>query len=97
MVGDGNARLVFLGEDHRLLNLMRQPLPPKRRFRLRARPPKLRTVWAWTRRIEITAGTHEAIGEDLIEALGAILASDWADPTGWTVPEGSKLSVRSAV
>ncbi|MEM9139804.1 MAG: beta-1,6-N-acetylglucosaminyltransferase, partial [Pseudomonadota bacterium] len=55
MVGDGNARLVFLGEDHRLLNLMRQPLPPKRRFRLRARPPKLRTVWAWTRRIEITA------------------------------------------
>lgn len=85
LINDGNARLVLIGDGIRLTNLLRRPMPTKRR--LRFRKPLEHPIWAWRRVIDpIHATTAEGL-----EELRAILKSDWRKPGDWTVPDDAKV------
>lgn len=92
IVGDGNARVVLIGEGARLLAQMTAPLPPKRRWRLRKRAPKPREVWAWTRSLDAGALAADlaAGGGPALAAARAIASAPWSCRDGWTVPPGAK-------
>lgn len=84
IVGDGNARIVVIG-DTGLLDAMRVPMPTRRR---RRKPQRPREIWAWTRHLDPTALTRDlaaGAGPEL-DTLRAIAASDWTAPAGWTSP-----------
>jgi len=91
IAGDGNARIVTIGDAAGLLYRMRLPLPARRR-RAGLKP---RDLWAWHAAID--AG---ALARDLdrggsgaaLRALRRLAGADWVCPTGWRVPPGSKLT-----
>lgn len=88
IIGDGNARILLLGDAARLTALMTAPLPVKRRRRLRPRQPKPREIWAWTRVLDGAALADQIRQGDAIalDQVRDAIASDWRDPAGWTVP-----------
>lgn len=93
IVGDGNARLLLIGDGIDLLKKLRRPMPAKRRWRFKRRVVKPRALWAWTRTLDPVAVQADLEGGgSTLDLITSILKSDWYDPTGWVVPEGTKLT-----
>lgn len=85
LINDGNARLVMIGDGAHVTDLLRRPMPSKRR--LRFRKPIPHPIWAWRRVIDPSRVTTA----EGVQDLRAVLTSDWQDPAGWIVPDDRQV------
>ncbi|MEM7189684.1 MAG: hypothetical protein AAF439_08740, partial [Pseudomonadota bacterium] len=89
IVGDGNARLILIGDQDALMNALRRPLPTKRP----PRKPKLpREVWAWQAVLDDSDLKDDLDGRgsgDALEGLRRLIGAP-DDPNMWIVPDDGK-------